>query len=468
MKYAFLGGAGEVGASCLLIKVADCNILIDCGIRVNKTHKEAFPDFQVLKEIAPRLDLIFLSHAHADHIGALPLLHQLYPETYIITPKTTADLTLVMLSSMASLTFSDLLPQEEGNVCGFTQEDIKKAYSMVRIADPDPMQPDRWRSLWTHRWGVKFIPSGHILGAMSIALRTPEGIFLYTGDVSAFNQRTVDGIGNKLAGINPDLMWCEATYGESNHPARKKEEQNLAKAVAAIIKDGGSVLIPSFALGRAQEIILILVTAMQSGNIPVFPIFTDGLVNKICSVYEDNIKFTSKRFQAWARQNPEMFSRPPIVPVRKDGRSTVMMDDTPKCIIASSGMLTGGVSVAYAKFLAKDPKNAIFLSGYQDAESPGAYLQSLHQGDRLSFRDGSSIQVNCKVHQFHLSAHSDQTQLIKMIKQANPKEIALAHGSRTATETLAEKLSKDFSAVTVAKNCNLYEAAFTKLHYPDE
>ena len=453
MKYVFLGGAGEVGASCLFIQIAGCNMLIDCGVRVNRKGSASSPDFDMLKHYAPHLDLIFISHAHADHVGALPMLHKMYPETYMITTHPTAALSRAMLKSTAYSSLAEAISSTED--LRYSIENVNKAFSMMRIADPDPIAK-RWQSLWNKDWSFKFIPSGHILGAMSIVLRTPEGIFLYTGDVSAFNQRTVDGIGNKLDGVNPDFMWCESTYGEGNHPARTTEEQNLAKAVESVIKAGGSVLIPSFALGRAQEIMLILSTAMGSKLITRFPIVTDGLVNKICKVYEENSHFASKRFQGWASRYPRGFSTPPLLPLKKELRGSILTNETPKCVIASSGMLTGGASVEYAKVMAGNPKDAIFLSGYQDDESPGGHLQVLQQGDKLHFTDGTTVTVKCQVKRFHLSAHSDQGQLIKMIKQANPKAIALVHGSNPSRLALSEKLVKDYP-VTLPENNELYK-----------
>ena len=464
MQYVFLGGAGEVGASCLLIKVANRNILIDCGVRVNETKNAASPDLDRLRQLAPTLDAIFISHAHADHVGALPLVHKMYPSTPIYATLPTAVLSVLMLESTLNLRLAEILANKINQVA-FTKECMFSAVDEMLANVPDEVSPDEWIDLgWEDNWAFRFIASGHILGAVSILLQTPEGRFLYTGDVSAFNQRVVDGIGNKLSGINPDFMWCESTYGESNHPARTTEEQNLARAISDVIQEGGNVLIPSFALGRAQEIILIIVTAMQSGRIPAFPVVTDGLVNKICRVYGDYSRFASIRFQHWIRRNPRIFSTPPITPLHPNQRQALMqIDNIPKCVIASSGMLIGGASVEYAKAWAGDPKNAIFLSGYQDGESTGGRLRNTQKGDYMTFSDGQIIQVNCKVEQFHLSAHSDQGQLIKMIKQAKPKAIALAHGNREVTQILQDKLSKDFP-VTAAINTKIYNTSPSQYH----
>ena len=280
--------------------------------------------------------------------------------------------------------------------------------------------------------------------------RYPEGKFLYSGDVSEFHQKTIDGI-RDLSGINPDFIWCEATYGDGNHPSRTSEEQKLAIAVAEVIDNGGSVLIPSFALGRAQEIILILKQAMETKVIPTFPVVVDGLVTGICKGYEKGINTwegIGKRLRKWSanslQEDGSIFFSKSVKAAYFGKRAEILKDKNPKCIIASSGMLTGGASVDYAKALAPGSNNAIFLSGYQDAEFPGRRLQELQQGDQLTFADGSVVEVKCNIQRFHLSAHSDQQQIVSMIKRANPKAIALVHGERSAMQALREKLYKQY------------------------
>ena len=435
MKYMFLGGAGEVGGSSLLISAADRYILIDCGIRVNQQGTDALPDLALLKETAPMLDAIFLSHAHADHVGALPLAHQDFPQAPIYATLPTQRLSSVMLNDAVRV------QQHTHGETIFTQEAVAATLGQIQI-----LKINKWKDLW-NGWRVKFIRSGHILGAVAILLDTPEGRFFYSGDVSAFRQRTIDGL-DDVSGIEPDYMWSEATYGTSNHPSRTSEEMKLAKSVEAVVKNGGSVLIPSFALGRAQEILLILKDAMRSGTIKPFPVLADGLVRNICGVYESLKPHLSQKLQQWLHNSQQpMFFTDTLSTVKYGERDAVLKDNTPKCVIASSGMLTGGASVEYAKAFAPGANNAIFLSGYQDAESPGRRLQTLQQGDDLLFADGSAVKVQCKVDRFHLSAHSDQGQLVNFVKQVNPKAVALAHGEIDAIHALRDKLYKKFPVI---------------------
>ena len=451
MNYTFLGGAGEVGGSCMLLSVADRYLLFDCGIRVNKTGHDALPDLELLKQTAPTLDAIFISHAHADHIGALPLAHAAYPQATIYATRPTQMLSGIMLNNAVDVMMSE--GQDAPNVYKFTKEAVETTLARIQT-----LAMGNWIDLWDG-FRVLFIRSGHILGAASIMLQTPEGTFFYSGDVSTFRQKTIDGLDNISALPSPDFMVCEATYGDGIHPSRTVEETKVAKAVAEVIKNGGNVLIPSFALGRAQEIILILKQAMMRKLIPAFPVVTDGLVNAICSMYASMPEMLSEKIQNYLTNSQQpLFFSDYVRAARMGEQEAILNDKTPKCIIASSGMLTGGASVTYAKGLCRDPKNAIFLSGYQDAESPGRRLQELQPDDTLAFPDGISMQVKCQVERFHLSAHSDQAQIVSIIKQVNPNAIALVHGEDTAIAALQEKLRKNFPVI-IPKNKTLMKLA---------
>lgn len=456
MKYVFFGGAFEVGGSCMLLSVAGRYILFDCGIRVNRTGTDALPDLSLLKETAPTLDAIFVSHAHADHIGALPLAHAMFPDAPIYATRPTQMLSAVMLNNAVNVMESET---EETH---FTQEAVETTIARMQIL---PM--GEWVDLW-EGWRVLFIRSGHILGAVSICLQTPDGTFLYSGDVSTFKQKTIDGLADITVLPAIDFMVCEATYGDGVHPSRSIEETKLAKAVAQVIEDGGNVLIPSFALGRAQEIILILKHAMISKLIPFFPVVTDGLVNAICSVYASLPEMLGKKIQNFMTNSEQpLFFSDYIRAARMGEQEAILKDTTPKCIIASSGMLTGGASVVYAKGLCGEAKHAIFLSGYQDAESPGRRLQELQSGDTLEFPDGTTATVKCRVERFHLSAHSDQGQLTSVIKNINPKSLALVHGEKNALHALRGKLSKKY-LITCPENSEIISATESPAWIPPE
>jgi Cft2 family RNA processing exonuclease len=292
---------------------------------------------------------------------------------------------------------------------------------------------------------VRFHPSGHIVGAACIQIETPEGRVLFSGDISTANQRTVAGI-LPIPDFQPDFLVLESTYGDGIHAARKTEEQRLARAVAEVIQGGGSVLFPSFALGRAQEIILILKSSIASGLIPKFPIYVDGMVRSVCDAYTELIDYLPNELRNyvlnarqpifWQSENKHL---PSVVRMSPGDRPLVLTGE-PKVVVASSGMLIGGPSVRYARFFAPREDCAIFLTGYQDEESPGRRLLELKTGDTWRFPDGEEVTMACRVQKYNLSAHADQIQLCQFVSYLKPTAIALVHGEPAPIQTLRSKL----------------------------
>jgi Cft2 family RNA processing exonuclease len=452
MKFTALGGGTEVGASCYLLEIAGKNILLDAGIRVNRRGEEALPDLGLLRDLTDgKLDLILISHAHLDHCGALPILHELYPVTPIYATSPTKLIAAILLQDTVKI-----MEREAEDVDSeaqlYTLDMVKSAIWAIQT-----VPGARWiKPFDDPEYEFYLHPAGHVMGAASILLKTPEADVIYSGDIATVSQRTVSGM-EPINFFHPDLLILESTYGDSKHEARKAEEQKLAKSVAEVIEGGGTVLIPAFAFGRAQEIILILKFSILSGVIPKFPIYVDGLVRAICDLYTELIDFLPARLQnfiANSRQpvfwSAEARGMPRVAKILSHEERQQLLLPEPKCIISSSGMLTGGPSVYYAKWLASNSRNAIFLTGYQDEEAPGRRLQELEQGGVIEL-DGQEVEVKCRVNKYNLSAHADQVQLCQQVSYIKPRSIVLVHGEPSSIKELREKLVLK-SLVFVAPN----------------
>jgi uncharacterized protein len=436
MKILFSGGSSEVGASCVFIKIDGKNLVIDCGIRM--TTSDQLPDLQLIKDEG-RVDAIFLSHAHMDHSGSLPILSREYPDASIYMTHATKDLVRVLLYDSLKI-----MDSRESEIPVFAEVHVKNMLNRILCFTPSyTVKPFADKNIT-----VTFYNAGHILGASSIYITGDEGAVFYSGDFSKIRQRTVEGA--FIPKLRPDVAIFESTYGDRLHSNRDNEEQRLIDKVREIIESGKKILIPAFALGRAQEIILILKNAINRGSIKPFKIYVDGMVNDICRIYNQNPNYLRSQLQKKIFKGNEIFYDDNIIRVPKNNveRENIIKSNDPCCIISSSGMLTGGPSQYYAERLVLDEGNFIAITGYQDEESPGRALLDLvdsdGKDDRFLKLGATTVKVRCGFGKYGLSAHADKTEIISAIHLMNAKNVFLVHGNKEVSQSLALELQKEY------------------------
>ncbi len=403
MYFRALGGAGEIGASCYLLEIDGKYILIDAGIRLNPSWGQSpFPALELIR----KLDLVIVTHAHLDHTGALPLVIEQFPEVPVIATKPTFRLTKLLLGDTVELQKNQplILGNEDFS---YNRFDLERLFQNMLLASYE-----QWFKPFPDRqMRICFRQAGHILGASSILIIAEETKVLITGDFSISDQQTVRGVQD--FSFQPDLLIMEGTYANEVHPSRKEELKNFALAIKRVLERKGIVLLPCFAVGRAQEIILILQHYQNLGTLPRCPIYVDGLVLRVCDLYAKVIGKSFFRSRNVHRVNPKE---------RRD-----LGQQGPACIVASSGTLRGGPSLGYARSIVKQPSSVIFFSGYLDEESPGRGLLNLKKGGEIEL-DGEAMAVQCRVERYQFSAHADALQLRYLVDSANPKAVILVHG----------------------------------------
>ncbi|WP_256201157.1 MBL fold metallo-hydrolase [Thermoanaerobacter thermocopriae] len=354
MKAIFSGGANEVGASCYLINLDGKNILLDCGIRMSST-KDNLPDFRLIQEHGG-VDAIIVSHAHLDHTGALPIISRMYPQAKIYMTHATKDLTRVLLYDSLKIM------ERESEIPIYAENHVKDMLDRVLCYTPGytftPFSDSQIK--------VTLYPAGHILGAASVYITSEEGSVFYSGDFSGFRQNTIEGA--FISKLRPDVAIFESTYGDKLHANRELEETRLVERVSSIINEGGKVIIPAFALGRAQEIILILKKAINKGLLKT-KVYVDGMVREVCRVYKLNPNYLRQNLAKKIFKGNDIFFDDNVIAVEKPEMREEIIKES--CVIlSSSGMITGGPSQWYVEKLAQDEKNLIAITGYQDEESP--------------------------------------------------------------------------------------------------
>ena len=434
MNIHFLGGAMEIGGSCIYLRAADKGILLDCGIRQSGT-KDPLPDFHTIQQQGG-LDMIFISHAHMDHIGTLPILSKAYPLARIYMTPMTADLTRVLLYDSLKI-----MNNREDDIPHYTEQDVLDMLGRVT--------PVRYQAPVTPAEGftLTFYPAGHIAGAACVYLVTQEGTLFYSGDFAAFSQRTIEGI--HIPKLRPDIAIVESTYGNRLHSNRQVEERRLIELVKECVEKEQKILIPAFALGRAQEVLLILRAAIQNQEIPAVPVYADGMVRNINTMYTRNPAFLKNALGKRILKGNEPFYTKEIQPVAPNqNREELLKAKGPLILVSSSGMLTGGPSCQYARQLAPREDACIIITGYQDEESPGRQLLKLLEEpagspERKLALDGASIPVNCRIEQVGLSAHGDKSEILSLLSRLSARHIFLVHGSSDSIRELGQEVSAE-------------------------
>ncbi|HLR15398.1 MAG TPA: MBL fold metallo-hydrolase, partial [Bacillota bacterium] len=443
MKVSVLGGGNEIGASCLHIEFEHTTILIDAGMRMHGDY--LLPALGMLDDLS-RPDVILVTHAHADHIGALPVIHSLYPDVPIYATPPTVDLMHIMMKD--SYKILEGRCKETNTLPPYTEEQVRQLLQSMLLFPASG-------KLKIGDVSIKSYRAGHILGAVMFLIEGDGESLFVTGDLSFQAGRTIPGA-QVPHGVDPDVLIMESTYGNRVHTDRHTEEKRLAENVAKVIENGGFALIPAFALGRAQEVLLILQDFMDKGLIPEFPIYVDGLVTPISRVYKNYPHYLKGPVSRRIRFHGDAFlTEGRCIAVHPKERESVVQGK-PACIVASSGMLIGGASSWYAEQLVSNEKNAIFITGYQDEESPGRRLLNIADGleDKIDL-NGKTMPVTCQVDTIGLSAHADANEMARFVETLKPTHTLLVHGDDEARNQLGEIIDPRY-APTLVENGETY------------
>ncbi len=447
MRITFCGGAKEVGASCLLLRIDGRSILLDCGIRLHS--QDNLPDFRSIQENGG-LDAFVVSHAHLDHSGSLPVISREYPQAPVFMTAPTRDLTRVLL-------YDSLKIMDRGEeIPVYAQTHVEEMLTRITTRPfRYPFNPFQGESI-----EITFFPAGHILGAASVYVTAREGSLFYSGDISSTPQRTVGGIG--VPRLRPDVLILESTYGDRLHASRRVEEQRLAEMVGEVTGEVGKVLIPAFALGRAQEVLLVLRSAINRNQLEPVPIYVDGMVKDILRIYKLHPNYLRKELARRVWKEKEIFYSEWVKPVDSpEMRRKIVSSGEPCVVIASSGMLTGGPSCFYAEHFSKERRNFIAITGYQDEEAPGRQLLALldAEGEKVLQLGETRVPVSCRLGKYGLSAHADRGELLGVVQKLSPRKIFLVHGSTEALACLGRGMVVR-ADIFVPKNGDEYTISF--------
>lgn len=436
VRLVFLGGARQVGRSCLLLQTPISKILIDCGIDVAAQDEHKFPHFDIPEFDMAKLDAVIISHAHLDHVGLLPYLYKMgfKGPVYMTTP--TRD-----IAALLTLDFIDVAYKQASKPI-YSSADVKEMVKhsiSLNFNEVTDITPDV---------RLTFYNSGHVLGSAMVHLNIGNGAhnLLYCADFKYLRTRLLDPAITTFPRV--ETVITESTYGSKNDilPPRRETEAKFTQMVKETLEKGGKVLIPELGLGHAQETILRVEEAIRMGELPNVPMYIDGMIWDIDAIYTAYPDFLSSRIrtQIFQDKNPftsEIFSRVGSAQERKK-----VIEGGPCIVIATSGMLVGGASVEYFKNFAENQNNLMILSCYQ---GPGSLGRQLQDGEKVvSIEDEAGrrqIAVNMRVEFLTgLSPHAGRSEITAFFNnmRPKPKRIIVNHGEVSKSLDLASSLYK--------------------------
>jgi len=443
VRVSFFGAGRQVGRSCLFLQTPESRILLDCGVNIAASEQHAYPLLDAPEFKLEDLDAVICAHAHLDHSGFIPWLYKMGFRGPMYCTEPTRDIVSLLALDYISIAF------KEAKDAIFSVSDVKEMvkhtvcmdYGEVTDITPDVR--------------LTFYDAGHILGSALVHLHIGNGMhnLLYTSDFKYGKTLLLEPANTKFPRLETVIM--EATYGGRDNIVStfKESEEQLMQIVKKTIERGGKVLIPTLGVGRSQEMMVIIEKAVKEGRMPKIPIYMQGMVWDVTAIHTAYPDFLSNqlRRQIFHRdQNPFLSDIFKQVGSFKEQKK-VIEEEGPCVILATSGMLTGGPSVAYFKELADNPKNSIIFVNYQGEESLGRLVQ---RGEKeVKVNGEGKVKVNLEVYTLDgFSGHSDRNQLINFVRrlEPQPKKIILVHGESSRCLDLASSLHKLQKVETIA------------------
>ncbi len=452
LKATALGGYREVGRSSLLLETPHTKIILDCGLSPEPAVKgmeanagsdvnKAFPYLDSANLSINELDAVVLTHAHMDHIGFVPYLFKFGYEGPVYCTPPTRDLAALLLNDYIKLS------QRAGGTPLYGEKDIRKMLTHMIVRDYGEV------TNITDELKLTYHNAGHILGSATVHLHVGEGMYniVHTGDLKYGFTRLYDPAVTKYPRI--DSLFIESTYGGHGDVTKNRgdAERDMMETIKATVQRGGKVIIPLFAVGRAQELQMVLENYMM--NKPEYkldvPVYLDGMILEASAMHTAYPEYLKESLRNRILNNRSPFESE-IFEIIKGEREEIF-EKGPSVILASGGMMNGGASVEYFKRLADDARNTIVFVGFNSSNSLGRRIQNGVKEVPLPDENGKlhSVPVNLQVRTVEgFSGHSDRHQLVQFVEnlRPRPKSIYTMHGEEQKCEDLARALGRAIHA----------------------
>jgi KH/beta-lactamase-domain protein len=445
VRVTSLGGFRQVGRSCALLNTQDSKVMIDCGVDVSSNNGTPYLH---LPEVLPfeTLDAVVITHAHLDHSGLVPLLYKYGFDGPVYCTPPTRDMSTLLQMDYLKVAAADAkkIPYSAENIRDAIKHCITMDYGDTTDITPDVR--------------LTFHNAGHILGSSIAHFHVGEGLYniAFSGDIKYERTWLFNPAINRFPRL--EAIFMEGTYGgrEDFQPSRQEATERLSDIVQSCMKNKGKVLIPVFAVGRSQEVMIVLENLVRNKKIPKINIYLDGMIWEATAIHTAYPEYLNNKLRAQIFQqgeNPllsDIFKRVDSNEMRQE-----IIGDTDSCVVlATSGMMNGGPVMEYFKEWAQDKKNTIAFVGYQAEGTLGKRIQKGWEEIPLNVGGNVvNIKMKMKVETCDgFSGHSDRRQLLNFINNMSPRpeRIIFGHGEESKCIDVSSTVHKRYNINTEA------------------
>ncbi len=447
MRIVNLNPDTDIGASSWFVDLEGHRLLMDSGVHPKREGRSSLPMFDLIKN--EEVDAIALSHCHHDHVGALPVALRYFPKAHVLM----SELSYFLIERVLHNSVNVMTRQRDE--IGIKEYPL---YSHDEVDDIAPLfqgfkynREVEWAAFHKARAGLssptlEFFDAGHALGSAGMMIRGQKQTLFFTGDVSFRSQTILKGA--RFEDIKADVLIMETTRGDRAVPegfTREAEVERLTQAMERVLKRKGCILIPTFALGRTQEILAHLALLTRSGRLKAQPIYIGGLGRVFTEIYDLESHRTHRQ-----HSNLQLREALNLVVLEK-GQIDKMKLSGGRIFVITAGMMSENTAAHdLALRMIGDERQAIFFVGYADPDTPGGRLKASKPGETFLFSgSGGEVTRRCELDDFDLTAHANRDELLNFVGQVSPHTVLLGHGGDVSRRWFEENIRARYPKIKV-------------------
>jgi Cft2 family RNA processing exonuclease len=447
MQVTNLNPDTDIGASAWFVELEGHRLLMDAGVHPKREGRASLPLYSLVQN--EELDAIAISHCHHDHVGSLPVALRYFPHAHV-------------LMSELSYFLVERVLHNSVNVMTRQRDELGiKEYPLFSHDEVDEIEPlfqgfkyNRevdWAAFHKTRAGflsptLEFCDAGHALGSAGLMVRGQKETLFYTGDVCFHDQTILKAA--RFEDLKADVLLMETTRGSRSTPpgfTRQGEIERLTQTLELAIERPGCILIPTFALGRTQEILALLALLMGEGRLRRQPVYIGGLGRVFTEIYDLESHRTHRQYP-----NLQLHEALNLI-VLEQGQAEKMKLTGARIFVITAGMMSENTAAhTLALRMIGDEHQSVFFVGYTDPDTPGGRLRAAQPGETFLFSpSGGQVTRRCHIEDFDLTAHANREELLDFVGQVEPRTVLLTHGEEASRQWFQEQIPARYPRIKV-------------------